>query len=461
VRAFSRRREAPENGTPQIPTTESEPFTDLGAARRLVAAHGQDLRHVWARRECFRWDGRRWRCGAGGDALGLAAACAREWTLASAGEAALVKAARHLESASRIGGAVTLAAVDPRVKIEAAQLDADPMLLTCTNGTIDLRTAEKRPHRREDLLTHLVPHPYDPTATAPRWLQFLDEITATSDADEAAELPKFLQRWFGYCLTGSTREHALLLAIGKGCNGKSVLVETIQHVLGPDLATPAPPGLLLVQKHGERHPTELQDLAGRRLVIANELPKGGTFNDERVKWLAGGDTLKARGMRENFAAFAPTHKLVVCANELPRVRDTSPGFWRRLRVVPFDVAFEGREDRDLSRALRAEAPGILRWLVDGCLAWQRAGLGEPQTVRAATADYRSGEDVVGCWLADCARTERASAAALYGAFKPWAVEHGEYVPTMTAFGKALAAHGWTRDRRDGRAHWTPPGGLLP
>jgi putative DNA primase/helicase len=461
LRAFAASRAGGEyaataaDAGPTAPPATINISSELGAAQRLIAAHGEDLRYVWSRREWLLWDGRRWHPGAGGHVLGLAAACARKWTVDSVGTGDLAdfKAARNLESSRSVAGAAALAAVDRRVLLRAEQLDADPMLLTCANGTIDLRSGKLRPHRREDLVTHLVPHAFDPSATAPRWSRFLDEITGNE-----IEVRRFLQRWFGYCITGFTVEHALLLALGRGCNGKSVMVETIQDVLGLDLATPAPPGLLLVQ-HGDRHPTELQHLAGRRLVVANELPKGGTFNDERLKWLCGGDTLIARAMRQDFASFTPTHKIVVCANELPRVNDASPGFWRRMRVVPFNVSFEGREDRDLSRTLRDEAPGILRWLVDGCLAWQRDGLGEPQAVRGATAEYRRSEDVVGLWIKHYAPTIKpgvpTSAETIYSNFKLWAEARGERPVTQTMFGRELAAHGWTRDRSKGRSQWTP------
>ncbi len=438
------------------PRQASEFITDLGISRRFVERHGEDLRFVRTFGTWFIWDGARWRPDDTGEVLDRCAKVARDVTLDAekGGDAKVQAAARRQEQAPRLLGALQISAADRRVAVRAEDLDRDPWLLNCTNGVVELRTGKLRPHAREDLITRLVPHAFRPDAKCERWLKFLSEVTA-----ERTELVDFLRRFIGYCLTAETREHALVLAVGPGGNGKSVYVETLVLLLGPDFATPAPPGLLLVQK-GERHPTELMDLRARRLVVASELPKGATFSEERVKWLTGGDSLKGRGMRENFTTFAPTHKLIVCANHMPRVRDNSAGFWRRLRVAPFDVSFEGREDKTLAVTLRAEIEGILACAVRDCLVWQRDGLGSPVVVKRATSNYRGEEDVVGRFLQEeltARATEEQSLNTIFGRFKVWCEQEGESAArTATAFGRDLAEHRWTKRHTEKGNVWRPP-----
>src|SRR2546425_1193726 len=105
--------------------------------------------------------------------------------------------------------------------------DRDPWLLNVQTGTVDLRSGELHPHRREDLLTKLAPVVHDPVARCPRWERFLLEIM---DGDET--LVRYLQRVVGYTLSGDIRHHAFFLLYGTGANGKSTFLETLRALLG-------------------------------------------------------------------------------------------------------------------------------------------------------------------------------------------------------------------------------------
>lgn len=450
---------APLFSQPSLPraggAAGDEPNTDLGIARRFVALHGPDFRYVATSHRWYGWTGTHWAPDDRRRALDLCGRIARSVTVSMTDDEPARRAAERQEAKPRIEGALALAGADPMIAAACEDFGPAAWLLNCENGTVDLQTGTMRPHHREDHLTYVVPHQFDPAAAAPRWERFVSEVMGGR-----GDCVAFLRRFAGYALTGSVREHALLMLVGGGRNGKSVFVETLQHVFGGDLATPAPPGLLLTAR-GERHPTELAHLSGRRLVVANEVPRDSTFSEERVKWLVGGDTLSARRMREDFSSFAPTHKLLVVANHMPRVDDRSDAFWRRLRVVRFDVSFVGREDRTLGEKLRAEAPGILAWAVRGCLEWQGAGLGEPVTVQNATASYRRDQDILGRFLADAAPEVRCGRdlplSKIFQPYRTWCEANGEATPKG---GKSLAddlrALGWTLQHRQGGNRWTAP-----
>lgn len=420
----------------QVRFDPNEPVTEWGIARRFACRHRDDFRYLPSEKSWLVWDGRSWRPDATRRTLHAMAELVRDVGRTS-DDADFQAVCRKHEKSSAIKGALELAGTIPQLAVRPEDFDAKPDLLQFLNGVVELSTGRFRPARRDDLLRLRIPHEFDVAATCPRWERFLLEVCA-----ERAELAAFLRRFCGYCLTTEIREHALLLAIGKGRNGKSVFVETLLYVLGKELADVAAPGLLMSSKY-ERHPTEILDLRGKRLVVASEVSKTGAFSEERVKWMTGGDRLKGRGMRQDFVEFDPTHKFILCANHLPAVKDPTDGFWRRVRVVPFDVSFKGREDKGLPMALRAEAPGILAWLVRAAAEWRTYGLGDPVVIQDATSTYRQREDILGRFLLTFAVDAELTLAQIFAAYKDWCDQNGEREPKG---GKDLAQdlenNGW-------------------
>lgn len=274
--------------------------------------------------------------------------------------------------------------------IEMSSLDANPWLLNCVNGTVDLRTADLRPHAREDYLTQCLPTTFDANAKCPTWDAFLDTCMADNHL-----LALYLQRLVGYTLTATTQEHLLVFCYGSGANGKSTFLRVLQDLLGPyGCATPRT--LLFTSRPGEVHPTELATLYGMRLGVCSEVGEDAALDEPKVKDLTGGDPISCRRMHENFWRFAPTHKLWLAGNHKPVIKGTDNGIWRRLRVVPWTVSFAAEaQDKELPAKLRAELPGILAWAVAGCLEWQRIGVSDPPAVTDATSSYRTQSDAMG------------------------------------------------------------------
>jgi putative DNA primase/helicase len=338
-----------------------------------------------------------------------------------------------------------LAKSEPGIAVSFEKFDRDHMLLNVINGTLDLRTGQLCPHRREDRITRVLPWTWDPTATFPRWQQFLAEVLP--DAETVA----FVERAIGYSLTGDVSEHVLFFCYGPGANGKSVFLLALLELLG-EYATQAPTSMLL-SKQGDAHPTELTTLHNRRVVCCQETPSGRGWAEEILKHVTGGDRISARRMREDFWQFEPTHKLWVSGNHKPIVRGQDEGVWRRLRLIPFErVIPEAERDPKLGEKLRAEIPGILAWAVQGCLAWQRNRLGMSAKVQAATSDYREESDRLGPFVVECCAVEPGAVvprAALYRAYASWSEAQGERRP-MSERDVSELLHGrgfgvcWTR-----------------
>jgi putative DNA primase/helicase len=426
---------------------------DDGNAQRLADLYGEDIMHV-AGMGWFAWNGRRWESAPLGpwrEATEVSRMLMEQGKATGGpGGEALERWGRTTGNVARIEAMIKSASKHPRISVDPEDLDSDPWLFNCQNGTVDLRAGTLKAHDREDRITKISPAHYDPTAECPRFDRFLQEVFAGDRS-----LSSYMLRLLGYCLTGEIREQALSLWHGpNGANGKSTLIELVMEIMG-DYAGTVAPDLLL--DTGTQHPTGLMDLKGKRLVVASELEEGKRWRESLVKRITGGDRIKARLMRQDFVEFDPTHKLVVIVNAKPIVRGTGRSFWRRMHLVPWLVSFEGREERDLAKKLRAEMSGVLRYMVAGCMLWQRQGLRPPDTMLEAGEDYRQSQDVIGQFLE--ANTEAkidgfVNRSELYQRFRMWGQMRGEYTVPASAFYRMIEERGHPAHKRNGvRDSW--------
>ena len=428
-------------------------LTDLGNAERFVYRHGGDVRFCYPWGKWLVWNGTRWERDEAGRVYKLAKDTVRGiYGEAAAAEdedrrKALAKHASGSESEAKIRAMLELS--KPEVPVSPDDLDAATWLLNAPNGTVDLRTGELREHRREDLLTKMAGTEYRPGAAAPMWEAFLER------ALPGEELRGFVQRAAGYSATGDTSEQCMLINHGPGANGKSTFHEALAAALN-DYAMRTPTEMLM-SKRGGGVPNDVARLKGARFVTASETEEGRRLAESLIKDLTGQDTISARFMRGEFFDFKPTHKLWLSTNHKPEIRGTDSAIWRRIRLVPWAVSIPPTEqDKKLPAKLRTELPGILAWLVEGCLEWQRTGLQAPDEVRRATGAYRSEMDVIGAFLRDeceIGRDFKATLKAVYERYEEWCEEGGERAESKRKFNARLTERGQFADRRSG------PGGL--
>ena len=396
-------KSADSQETRSLSAPDVEHFTDLGNARRLVQLFGVDLRYCYDWRQWLVWDTTRWRPDRNGEIVRRAKRTVQTlYTEAAALEdkdarKAAVRWALASESDARIQAMMSLAASEIGIPIIPEDLDANAWLLNCSNGTVNLRTGDLHPHRREDLITKRCPVTYDRDAACPQWIQFLQQVFLGKP-----ELIAFVRSAIGYSLTGDVRERVLFIPYGKGRNGKSTLLELIAEMLG-DYSLRTPTETLMVKPYNQI-PNDLAQLPGRRFVHASESEEGKRLSESLIKDLTGRDTISARFMRGEFFQFQPVCKLWLRTNHKPVIRGTDNAIWDRIRLIPFDLRIsEEQEDCGLPGRLREELPGILAWAVGGCLSWQAHGLGLPTEVKIASATYRAEMDQLAAFLSECSR----------------------------------------------------------
>ncbi|GIM46838.1 hypothetical protein DNHGIG_23870 [Collibacillus ludicampi] len=440
------------------PIVKAFHLSDVGNAERLAYYHGDKLRYCHSTGKWLYWTGKRWQIDSGGTEVYR---LAKETVRNIYREAALTddtdtrqKISKHAiqsEKASSIREMIALAQNEGDIPIHAYELDADQWLLNVENGTIDLRTGKLRPHSRKDLITKLVHTEYDPNAQCPTWEAFLWRIMNGNQ-----ELIRFLQKAVGYALTGDVSEQVMFFLYGyTGKNGKSTFLNTIRELLDDYSITMQPDSFMV--KQSDRISNDIARLKGVRFVSTIEGEEGKRLAESLIKQLTGGDTISARFLHREYFDFKPTHKIFFATNHKPSIRGTDDAIWRRIRLIPFDVIIpEHERDPKLPEKLRAEWSGILRWAVEGCLLWQREGLGVPGAVVEATQEYREEMDVIGAFLADkcvIGSGYKTHSSELYEEYKTWCADNGEYQMTQSMFGRKLKERGFENVKSNGYKVW--------
>jgi len=357
---------------------------------------------------------------------------------------------RNLRSVDGRGKCLTMARSNKikSLSITGEDFDHDPYLFACANGVIDLKMGEINPGRQQDYISKFSPVEWKGIdEPAPNWEKNLLEIFLNDSI-----LIDYIQRLIGYAMLGVTIEHVLPVLWGEaGRNGKGTMVEMIQYVMGT-YAGPIQAEMLLDQGRGKSSAgpsPDIMSLKGLRIAFASETDQNRYFSTSKVKWLSGGDTLVGRAPHDKYETrFRPSHTLFLMTNNKPHAPAEDAAFWERVHLVPFRVSFVRREPQgDFERPadiymgdkLRDEAPGILAWMVRGCLQWQAIGLDPPELVTDATREYRRDEDLLADFIDECCFIEadaECGATEIYTLFQDWWQRTvSKKIPAQKKFGR--------------------------
>jgi len=437
------------------------PRTEAGNSERMFALFGEDIKYCVEMKEWLVWDGRRWAKDAMGVIFQKYKQMTRTLHAQAVGDALLEKFARESEEMKHARASLAYTASHPGVPISASDLDQQPYLLNCPNGTVDLKTKTLLPHAKEFLITKLCPTPWEEKAECPRFMQFIEWAMGAKSTSDAAELSEatvglvgFIQRAFGYSLTSDTAEKAVFVFYGeKGNNGKTTLLTLIRDLLGKDYSGQiAIETIMAAKQQDATMRADLADLRGCRFAVTSEVEKEQKLSVRTIKYLtAGMSEIKSCRKYENPIEFRATHHLFMDCNHRPRVPDEGDAIWKRLKAVPFNVRIEDKDlDLQLPDKLRTELPGILAWMVRGCLAWQKHGLGEPPEVSQANLEWREHDDPLKEFLEDCCIVDPDAYVAsrdLAAAYEWWCKQARERFPLgRENFGERMRGKGFISTR---------------
>lgn len=432
-------------------------LTDTGNAERFAEQCGEYVRYCHDWNAWLVWDTKRWVK----DRVGAVDKHAKNVIRNIFVEAekvvgdndlqeAIKKHATRSESASKRAAMMKLASSESGIPITPEQLDADPWILNCETGIVDLRNGEVKPRKPHYLCTKLAPRRYTPGVEPTRWIEFLRWVFQGDN-----NLVDFMQRAVGYSLTGSTRDHHILFCHGSGANGKGTVFRVLMNVMG-DYAGAAPHDLLIKQRT-RTHPTDMMFLRGLRMAVGSEVAEGAGFDEAKLKMLTGGDAITARAMKQDFTTFDPTHTLWLSGNHKPRIMGTDHGIWRRMLLIPFNNQV-GPDERnaDLDLELLQEGDAILTWAVEGAVKWFERGLDVPASVLAETKVYREEEDVFGQFIEECTNPcsyGSISRSKLRGIYELWCKDQGIRPMSARAMCARMRKRGYDETKRTGAMHW--------
>jgi putative DNA primase/helicase len=387
------------------PKPQREP-SDNQLAERFVSLYKDKVRYVHALGCWYIWVGTHWQKDERGTVFDAIRRCNKK---------------SLVYSVSKTRNAEAFAQSFQNISVAVDVFDRNDWLLGTVKGTIDLRNGELRPPDPKDyitMLTAVAPAEVANDTTCKRYLEFMQEITF---ADE--ELILYDQKWLGYGLTGDTSEQCLAFWFGPGGNGKGVLAQTVQNIVG-DYAHEAAIDLF-IESHNDRHPTSIAALRGKRMVFAAETKEGREWNIGLIKQLTGDDCITAHLMRQDDITFKPRCKLTILGNYKPRLANVGEAELRRFRLQPFNFIPLEVDPYLVRKLTDEEGPGILRWMIDGCLSRQKNGMEIPCRIEQATREYFDNQNTFARWIEDCIELLPGSdvgesTTKLFNSWKFWA-----------------------------------------
>lgn len=449
------------------PALLAYPATEAGAAERLIDLHGRDMRYVSEWKSWIVWDGLRWRRDLDGAVErltidSLRAAMRQAVDLPKDDRAAVEGHLRRMESARAVHAILDLARIQEGVTIQVEDLDRNRFLLGVSNGVLDLeRGALLDEPRREDLITKSAGVAFDPAATCPNWLRFLSRAMGVTRGAGAGEIEdakrrmRFLQKAVGLSLSGDVSEKVTFCLFGDTNTGKTTFLEAVRAILadGEYSHQIKIQSLLANGRQSDSNAqSDLCDLRGCRFVTTSEAEKGQQLSEAILKYLTqGGQTrIKAARKYENHISFPATHKLWLDSNDKPRIRAMDDSVWNRLKPLGFEVRIPDSEiDTSFPAKLQAEAPGILRWALEGFRLWRAEGLGDPPDVEAARQSWKDECDPLTDFIDESCELDPdgwAAAKDLRAAYERWCDDNGQKNPVgPKVFAARLEARGCTGD----------------
>lgn len=452
-------------GTVTVLPPDQIRFNDLTNANRFLWSTDGDLAWVpeIGKGKWLVWDGKHWGVDNDDFVFRLLEDFAHGLYESDRNLEGGVKNAKHVSDGSGFNSLEKMAKRKATVSISS--FDRDEYVINCLNGTVDIRTGEKRDHRREDRITKLIRCDYDPEAACPAFERFLSRIQPN------AEIRDFLQRSIGYSLLGRARERAFWILYGTGRNGKSIFCNLFLNLMNEYSANVR--SATIMQKSPTAIPNDIARLKGRRFILVPETDENERLAGALVKSLSGGDKTTCRFLFGEEFEYYFSGKLWIMTNHKPTITDPSQGMWDRVKLVPFNEKIGPEEvikEDALMAMLQSEYSGILNWAIRGAFDYfERDSLHVPAVIQDEIDRYRFEQDSVAQFLEECCYTIeqmtrndpeayvnesafRVSNPSLYAAYKKFCADNGMFLFSQPRLSRNLIERGF-RQRNSGGRFW--------
>lgn len=352
----------------------------------------------------------------------------------------------------RIEAILKMASSEPGMSIaNPSVFDSNPMILNTRNGVVNLKTGELSDPHPNMLCSRRINASFDRVADCPMWLDFLNEIF------DDVEVISYVKKMIGYSLTGLVNEEKLFFMYGQGANGKSVFTNIVEGIFGDYAITVGVEILMRTKNEGESNRYKAK-LAGARFVSCNEIGVSDFFDDRKIKEITSRERIPARELYGEAFDFKPNHKTWLRGNHKPSVLDATESLWRRLVLIELSKVFtESERIANLDELiLEKERDGILAWMIDGCLEWQKEGLKTPKTIKDSTCDYQADTDIIGQWIeqnCELVAGTRLKTRDAYLNYQVFIREMGMHPFNQITFSKQVTARGLIVGRSNTGRHF--------
>lgn len=351
---------------------------------------------------------------------------------------------------TRVMGCLTLFksyVIEPSVAV----FDADPDLLNCRNGVLDLRTGTLTPHSPEQRFTYCLPVAYDAGADMAPWSSFV--LDALGRDEEAA---RYFQQCAGYSLTGHTRDEKMFYLHGPTRAGKGTTTETLLALIPTPLSTEVDFATFTAKRENDSQNFDLAELKPARLVVASESNRYQSLNPAKIKQLTGGNLVRCAFKHKDMFTYRPQYKVWLVSNHMVNADAEDDALWGRVQVFTFPHSYLGSEDTTLKTRMKSpeNLQGVLRWAVEGAKRWYEQGrLCPPESVKKATDAHRDAQDFIKQWIGDSCTLDAekwTASAALVQSYGDWCEAAGVKPLRANDFAEALVKRfGCTSKRQAG------------
>lgn len=264
--------------------------------------------------------------------------------------------------------------------------EKSPSIVNCLNGEVwidNVGKAELKPHSYLSWQTSCLPFEYDKTSECKVFVKALMDIFAKSSNPDA--IIAHLFEIMGYVIQNTRNVAVWVFFIGEGRNGKSKLIETIVRLLGPE----AKVNMSLSTFQSDRF--NITALRGKKIFVDDDMKMGTKLNDGLLKTISEGKSLTARtAYGKGHLDFESRVVPLLASNHYPITDDISPGFVRRLQVLPFQRSFTKEEDNPFlfPEIWHKEMPGILHQAILGLQRFRKnGGIKPPSDCQQAAIEF--------------------------------------------------------------------------